>query len=1292
MKPFNRINRKSKTKDSRKNPLSIESLENRELLTAALWVGQSGADYVGPWSQLRPSTIQDIEVRLSDLPSGKEITRAVVQGYGADRWELGGPEGSWLVDKVQAAGSNQASLFFEPARAETGREFSVGLTYTDGTFEEIYFQGGVADPQLKAIGKDLTSVWLGSSAGIDLTTPSATVGPDGVSDFQIRLTNLNQFKTIQAIDLVDANQEWVASYGVNPSRVGTLELSRTSSNASEGVLTFSNPAKPMAGPLTVQVTYQDGTKESSQCPVGELVTSSTLPDSLPAHTKLDDAVVWNGQTVSDSSRPGWARITLNALADNAIVAFQMSDIHGQNWLWTKNGDVSPWPTVDNQKNLVTFKNDQGQWSIEFDSSRNLESQKLTLIAMSSSGVTYQMDFVAGRFDTAKRSMQPESSQITASPGDDLQTLLDTYGTVNLGPGIYQLNQPLVLTKPVNLVGTPDSVIQFSQSVSDPGWSTVLTVSSGNVKLKGFRITFSDSVRWLDNIRYGPAVIGTPDNYSGINPGAISNLVIENLDITGPRPTSFLQESPRLIRMIDSVSGNIRNNTFYGGWVEVTGGPWNIQDNVLNGVWPDSFAYDAFAAHSVNELELSGNIVNRMGDSGVIFRLVVVNGECSDINITGNQAIGLGSSLSDPWQMQQINANEVILTEAYHVAYEGKLLAVDSDRQVIQIGTTLGQDYQPGHVLAVLDGPNAGFWSVVSQVLDKNTLVLDSALPEWVQSGTAVSVSKAIRHLNISDNRIDQIQRPQSLGSVLVGNLFDLRFQNNMISGGFRGIQIIAYPSESPRDWGWTRNVIFDAEISGNQFHDVLWLNQLGVSHSTAARANYGHLYLTASFHDNQFQWSEDFLLNQIRQLPGDSHLFLPGLEAGEGGLWDNHEAQLSIFNNQIDLPTGWANRPAIWFRSGTVNQKPAQGEIILLDPVQKLSQPTGLSLVKDSGVSSSDGLTNDPRLRLDSLPGLTYEYRIGSEGAWLAVSNPSEWSPAGLSDGLTTVFVRALDSMSQPGPESSLTFTLDTISPQPIVAFSQPSYDSVSWQNSGSSDAVIQHVTFRNGSYTQGIELTPDQNQITPVYWVIGNNFVDVAVEDAAGNLSDLATGTFGYDVSGQWGGQDGSDFASLKRSLVSDGKQDVRLDIQGLPYGIQVAGVSVSAFGGGKWAWPSAPAGSYAAYWRLNADQRSGAIYFQTNRVENGRPFNVTIQFSDGSVRNFWVVGGSANPNLKVAKTLLSANRVQQQIPTKTSGAVQKRTSVKIPIRSAQNLGPQRQQLLLARQRRVPVVANRIR
>ena len=1227
------VPRQHRTARNRRAILNLERLDRREVLSSAtaLWIGQVGVDHVGPWNELRPSTIQDIKVRLDNLPTDRVVLRAVVQGYGADRWEFGGPPSSWLVNLNRTAGSSTADMYFEPTRQESGREFNVGLTFDDGSFQEIYFAGGFADPNLRMPGQGVAATWLGAAAGTDLTTPSASVGPDGQTDLQIRLERLDASKTIEAIDVVDASGVWIASFGQNPSRVGTMEFSPDASGSGTGVATFSLPHRAMTGPLTVQVTYRGGSRDSTSVALGSTATAPVVLPATIAFRAHQATAQWLGQIVADPSRPGWTRVAVRDIPSSGVSAWQISDGFGQTWLWTVTGQGSPWAAVPGTKPLVAVKASSGQWFLEFDSRWDLTGETLTVMAAADSGSFYRVDLAGGAVDPAKRSPKPAGSEIVAAPGANLQALVDSYGTVRLSDGVYRLTEPLVLTRPVNVIGSAGTVLLFDQPESSPGWSTVIKLASGAIHLSGFKVRFEGPVKWLDDIRYGPAVIGSPDNYDTFlgRVGPMSDLAIDDLDIIGPAPNHENEEAARLIRLIDDVSGRVAGNVFFGGLIEMTGGPWTVADNRIDGTWVGSFSYDAFAFHDVRGLNLQDNVVTRGPNSGPIMRFLVVNGDSRDIVVAGNTVIGMGARFGDhPW-IQELNAHEVILTEAYHVSYEGALMGIDATRRVVRVPTSLGRDYRPGDTLAVLTGGDAGAFRTVTAIVDGTTLVLDAPLPQWATVGTAVSINRGIANIEIRDNTIDQTDRPQSRALVLVGNLYDVDVTRNSFIGGFRGFQIMAYPSESPRDWGWTRNVVFGVNFSGNTMTDVLWYNQINVSHNTYARANFGHLYLTASVTGNVFAWSQKFLIEQIWQQPGDAHLVLPGLELGEGGKWDDTEARVVLGTNFIGLPEGWLNRPAVWTRSGTVNGKPAAGEVLHLSPLPMLAAPSGLGLVHDSGSSATDRLTNDPRLSLDEITGLSYEYRRAGSNEWQAVPDPLGWLPIGASEGTVVIETRAVDLVGRTGPVATFAFVLDTAAPESPTDLSRLGTDSVRWTPSSAADVASQEVRLSNAQTSETIVTTATATTASFSRWIIGANTIEATAIDAAGNRSTPLVGTFDDRPNGAWGGQDGSDFAALSTTLRPDGKQDVRLDIVSLPYGTSVVAVTVSAFGGGEWASPVTSPRQFAGAWRPDASGRSGRFYFQPNRAEIGRPFLVTLRFADDTEFSFWITGGTAAPNL---------------------------------------------------------------
>jgi hypothetical protein len=282
-------------------------------------------------------------------------------------------------------------------------------------------------------------------------------------------------------------------------------------------------------------------------------------------------------------------------------------------------------------------------------------------------------------------------------------------------------------------------------------------------------------------------------------------------------------------------------------------------------------------------------------------------------------------------------------------------------------------------------------------------------------------------------------------------------------------------------------------------------------------------------------------------------------------------------------------------------------------------------------VNSSDGITNDARIQLDAVSGLTYRYRLAGDSNWKTVDHPSGFLPAGLMNGQVTIEVMAVDAYGFSGPSSSLSFVLDTVAPIAPTGMGRIGNSSVGWSPSVSSDIAYQTVRLSNSSGIESQTLTAAVNITAFQRWRIDTNRIQLVAVDLAGNMSAPLVSEYDYAPSGTWGGQDGSDYAALTILLRKDGLQDVRLDISGLPYGASVSSLILTAFGGGEWTWPYSRGRQFAAYWMPAADGLTGRIYFQTNRREIGRPFFVSMNLTDGTSVGFWVTGGMADPNLKV-------------------------------------------------------------
>ena len=122
-----------------------------------------------------------------------------------------------------------------------------------------------------------------------------------------------------------------------------------------------------------------------------------------------------------------------------------------------------------------------------------------------------VQFPSGPCDLSLRAPRPEPSRVEAKPGDDVQSLVDRYGTVSLAKGTYRLTRPLVLNRAVTLTSDGGATLRFAQPSTESSWTTAIKVHCGNTTLNGFAVRFEGPIRWNNEVSWGPAVIGMTDN-------------------------------------------------------------------------------------------------------------------------------------------------------------------------------------------------------------------------------------------------------------------------------------------------------------------------------------------------------------------------------------------------------------------------------------------------------------------------------------------------------------------------------------------------------------------------------------------------------------------------------------------------------------------------------------------------------------------------------------------------------------------------------------------------------------
>jgi len=127
----------------------------------------------------------------------------------------------------------------------------------------------------------------------------------------------------------------------------------------------------------------------------------------------------------------------------------------------------------------------------------------------------------------------------------------------------------------------------------------------------------------------------------------------------------------------------------------------------------------------------------------------------------------------------------------------------------------------------------------------------------------------------------------------------------------------------------------------------------------------------------------------------------------------------------------------------------------------------------------------------------------------------------------------------------------------------------------------------------------------------------------------------------GTWIGQDGHDFVGLSRVLGGNGVQDIHIAVAGLPPDRTIALADIQGFGGGRWQ-STGVLGWMAAVVRASSSPTAD-LYIEPYQVETGRSFDITLTYDNGSTAEFWVNGGTADPNLRMPDAAVQAQWIGQ-------------------------------------------------
>ena len=757
----------------------VGALESRCLLTgeSAVWLGQDGHDLIGPSSTPGPDGIQDVDIELEGLPTNLSIVKADIVGAGGGEWTYNGTSGAWAAALVQTPGASTADLYIEPYQVETGRSFSITLTYSDGSTAQISLQGGTANPNLWMPGLGVTATWIGQD-GQDWTGDSPDVGPDGIQDIHVALSNLATNVATTSVTVSDTlGDTWQS--GLDPGHFWNAEVIPNASDPTKADL-FFNPDRDFNGvALTVTVAYANGKTDSTTLTGGP--SDPTLKMPAPGADLLD--LEHHLGAVDRAGRPGPRRPRRRprrperppGRSQGRCGPAQRPDPDRLELCGRRHRRARPQrpparlPAVGHRPDPGRHRLPAGPRRVERDHDAPARPRRWDDARHHVRG---------GRSDPGLRSPSPASSSITAQPGANLNALANEYGTVHLAAGTYNLSAPLVLTQPVTIIADPGTTLLFSQPANAPTWTAAIKIMAGHTTLDGFAVRFAGPISWTANISYGPAVIGTTDNFDPNNGQPIEDVTLTHLDLQGPPAATSWEEAPSLLRLVSAQSGVVSDNTLKGGTTEFLGGPWQVVGNTYKGTVPNTYTATAFAGHYTHDVTIANNTVEPVGPSGKTWRFLVLTQYGTDDVVQNNTVVGIGPQDSDT--VPSANAPEVLLTEAYRLHFEGIPSAISPDGRIVQISSAPGGAAEAGDVVSILSGPDAGQWRRIDQAISPTAYLLDSTLP----SGSyAISISTGFVDETFEGNTIDSRGSTTAEDMVFAGNHFGLQVLDNTLIGG-----------------------------------------------------------------------------------------------------------------------------------------------------------------------------------------------------------------------------------------------------------------------------------------------------------------------------------------------------------------------------------------------------------------------------------------------------------------------------------------------------------------------------
>jgi len=854
------------------------------------WLGQDGQDHCGAdVDAVKPNGYQDVHIALSGLPPRLEIVSARLLGFGSGEWQYKCGLNRYGAVILRKARGLTADVYFEPDRVETGRPFTVALKFDNGTEVNVDVKGGKADPNLRMPAEAMTARWVGQER-TDHAGSGPGVGPDGFRDVRVALARLTPRTRLVSILVEDSTAaRW--AFGINREGHPNAEFFTDAKDPTQGDLYFQ-PDRDLSGhKLKVTVAYEGGKKDSAVVVAGRSDPKLAMTRALlPKLSTVSVTSRWLGQDGSAVTGRGNVHVRLSGLpVGRPVVTAVLSDSVCGVWAYR----AASAATLDGEGDAAPlgFRVKGANAEMDFAPLRDESKASLTLRLIYADGESSVATIPGGACDPFARAPEVEKTEAVARPGDDLNGLVNRVGTVRLTRGEYRLDKPLVLNRPVTLVGDRGATLMFAQAPGDAPWTAALKIHSGGTTLRGFAVRFAGPVRWRNDVNWGPAVIGTTDNFDATPTTLKFHLTLDGLDIEGPAASGKTpwEEAVKLMRLNYAVGGRVTGNVLRGGVIEVFGGPWRLADNDYRGTPAGTFAYSVFAVHDPHDLVVKNNKARPVGPGGKVWRFLVLTGRGSGDRVEDNTVERVGPRDDDT--MTGYNSPEIILTESYHLCFEGKPAAISNDGRVVKIGPPRGVAPRTGDVVSVVSGTGTGTWRRIAQRIEPTTYYLDAPLPKGSE---ILSISPGFIDGVYAGNTVDARNGRGAGCLVLAGNHFGTRVTNNRFVGAGDAFRLVAFPSETPNIWGWSHVPFLGGVVEGNVIEDSERGGSVGVDHGPAVKTNKGRVYMTVSLKNNVVRWSEAFL-KSVKETP-------PGITLGVPGSADPGELVVTESGDRLEAP------------------------------------------------------------------------------------------------------------------------------------------------------------------------------------------------------------------------------------------------------------------------------------------------------------------------------------------------------------------------------------------------------